>query len=82
VRGKHQSFVYEEHESLQDCVPDVDQEPAKFFNQLIDEEVIEMMVRETNRNAHQVIDKGNTKQDSRLNNWTDTNNVEITHFLG
>ena len=82
VRGKHHSFVYEEHESLQDCVPTVDQEPAAFYNLLIDEEVIEFMVRETNRNAHQVIAKESATQDSRLNSWSDTDNVEMTRFLG
>ena len=32
VKGRHQRFAYEEHESMQDCVPDADQEPAEFYN--------------------------------------------------
>ena len=51
VKGIHQRFAYGEHESRQDCVPDADQEPAKFYNLLIDEEVMEFMVCETNRYA-------------------------------
>ena len=82
VKGKHQRFAYEEHESLHDCVPDADQEPAKLYNLVIDEEVIEFIVSETNRYAHQVIKNGKSKQESRLNNWTDTSNVEIRRFLG
>ena len=49
VKGKHPRFPYEEHESLQSCVPDADQERAKFYNLLIDEEVTEFMVCENNR---------------------------------
>ena len=44
VKGRHQRFAYKEHESMQDCVPDADQEPAEFYNLVIDEEVIEFAV--------------------------------------
>lgn len=56
------------------------------FKIFVDDELIDLMVRETNRYAEQVIigkisDESIT-QHSRLNDWVDTNAIEMHVFLG
>ena len=82
VAGQHNPFLLKNMSSCKRCVPDASQTPDEFYYLLIDDDVIQSMVIETNRNAHQVISKGNIKGDSRVNSWTDTNVQEIKQFLG
>ena len=63
IIGQKKSFPFEEHEQLIECVPDASQTPEEFYYLLVDDDVIRSTVIETNRNAHQVISKGNTQGD-------------------
>ncbi len=54
---------------------------ANIFEQMIDKKVIQLMVLETNRYAHQVIDNSNLARTSRMKKWTDTNEEEMRKFI-
>ncbi|XP_022831449.1 piggyBac transposable element-derived protein 4-like isoform X2 [Spodoptera litura] len=60
--------------------------PYDAFTDIWDEEIIRLIVTETNRYAHQVIDAereaGTLKASSRLHSWTDTNADEIMTLFG
>lgn len=58
-----------------------DKEPYDVFKLFITGDIIQHMVTETNRYAHQTIQKGH-KPKSRLKHWVDTNSEEMELFLG
>jgi hypothetical protein len=82
VKGVQQMFNFDSNQEIQNAVPDVCQGPEKFFELFVDDEVIEIMVRETNRNAQQVIAKSVLKVDSRIRSWRETDKDEMRRFLG
>jgi len=63
-------------------VPDAGHEPIDFLNLFVDDSVLEMMVTETNRNAHQVLGQKTLSPESRIGNWIDTDKNEMRLFLG
>ena len=65
-----------------DIVPAADSHPVNFFHLLVDDEVIQLMVDETNRNGQQVCSPGQNTPNSRFNYWRDTDKDEIKVFLG
>lgn len=59
------------------------EDPIAFFKHFIDDEVITLLVTETNRFAAQNIAAGAANQSkSRMTKWVDTNNIEMQKFLG
>lgn len=60
--------------------------PEDFFHLFINDEIIDMMVVETNRYAEQAITKGiveeSISENSRLVNWMPVDRVEMLKFLG
>lgn len=56
--------------------------PIDFFNLFVDDEIINLMVMETNRYAWQKISNETLKPNARLKQWKDTNSTEMREFLG
>lgn len=56
--------------------------PIDYFNKYLSNDIIDVMVTETNRNARQVIEKSRLNRSSRLRAWVPTNPEEIRKFLG
>lgn len=55
--------------------------PVDFFEIFLGDDVLSLIVTETNRYAHQVINKGLSEK-SRVHRWKDTNSEEIKTFFG
>lgn len=53
-----------------------------YLNLFITDEIINLMVVETNKNADQVLSKHRLTKASRFSKWVPTNDVEIKQFLG
>lgn len=64
------------------CLPYHQFTPVKCFSFFIDDEVISLMVRETNSNASRFIATERISRQSRVNNWKDTTDTEMRQFLG
>lgn len=59
------------------------QDPIAFFKHFIDDEVVTLLVTETNRFAAQNTAAGAANRTkSRMTKWVDTNNTEMQKFLG
>lgn len=56
--------------------------PMDIFFSLIDDSVLELMVRETNRYARQMLDSETITREHRMNRWKETNKDEMKKFLG
>lgn len=56
--------------------------PIDFFSAIVDDQVISLIVDQTNLYATQVLMKTNVTEFSRLHNWTPTSPAEIRNFLG
>ena len=56
--------------------------PIDFFKLLLTEEIVELMVTETNRYADQFLEKTALKPKSRAQNWQPTTVPEMNRFLG
>ena len=56
--------------------------PIDVFNLLVDDEVVEYILSETNKFASQCIANTTVTRRSSLNNWKDTNAVEMRQFFG
>jgi len=56
--------------------------PVEFFQIFVTEEIVDLMVNETNKYAEQELSKGQLKRQSRKHSWVPTNEVEMKHFLG
>lgn len=59
-----------------------DAKPKDFYEQYITDDIIHLMVNETNSNADSVISKLRLSRRSRLKNWKPTNPDEMKKFLG
>ncbi|KAI4462363.1 piggybac transposable element-derived protein 4 [Holotrichia oblita] len=57
-------------------------DPYKIYRLFIDDEVLEIIVRETNRYADQFIQSNDLSRRSFVRQWTETNKEEIRKFLG
>jgi len=56
--------------------------PIDFFNLFLTEEVISLMVNESNRYADQFLEKSALKRKARAHNWRPTKAPEMKRFLG
>lgn len=79
--GKQQSFQYNLTPKFKFHVPN-DAQPIDFFEHYLTEDVIDLMVVETNRNANYVISKRRLSRKSRLKDWKNTNPEEMRKFIG
>lgn len=57
-------------------------DPYEAFRLLIDNDLLDLIVRETNANALRVGTAENVKQNSRIKNWKDLTREELLTFLG
>jgi len=57
-------------------------EPVAIYEQFVTDEIIRLMVTETNRYAQKFINEQALKRNSRVHEWKETNPVEMKQFLG
>jgi len=76
--GHHKVFDRIDCDRDDICIPD---EPVDCFRLFVDDEVMNLMVDETNLNAEQAMAKGERSQYARLNDWTNTSSDEMESFL-
>lgn len=60
----------------------IDTQPISIFSQFLTNEVIDLMVTETNRYAKQFLIQSQLKPNSRAHHWMQTNDIEMKKFLG
>lgn len=60
----------------------IDGSPLDFYKLLVNDEMIEKIVIETNKYAVQQISSKHISPHSRLTKWRDTNFIEMKQFLG
>ena len=58
-----------------------DKKPLDFFELFVNNDIIELIVEETNRYVHQKLNKGGLLPKARLCKWVNTNNDEVKIFL-
>jgi len=81
-RGLHQQFTF------QDCpqrhLVDADEvfDPMTFYSLFLDDDIITMMVTETNRYAARTAETKQLQAQSRMRVWSDTNPTEMRQFCG
>ncbi|KAJ8938258.1 hypothetical protein NQ314_011553 [Rhamnusium bicolor] len=56
--------------------------PIDFYQLFISDDIIELMVRETNKNAQTFLENNTVRRSSRYKEWKDTNVQEMKMFLG
>jgi len=78
VKAQHESFSRTLQSELSSLVPEEPGEPFSFYGVLIDDEIVEYIVVETN----QIVGKGELSDHSQIQNWTDTNAAEMRRFMG
>lgn len=80
-------LVYNPNQETIEVNPDIletmpDATPYQFFSLFVGDDVINLIVNETNRYAQQLIQNKNLKRKARLKRWTPTDASEIRNFLG
>ena len=64
-------------------VPDASHDTIEFFKPFVGDEILDLMVLETNRNGQQLLlGQSTLSPHSRVGCWTDTDKDEMTVFLG
>lgn len=56
--------------------------PIMVFEQMLDSDIIQVMVTETNRYAQQYLAKTRLSRGARMNKWQDVTEVEMKKFIG
>lgn len=56
--------------------------PIDVYNRFLDDEILELIVLETNRFATQILQQKRHSRSSRINKWRPTNKVEMRKFFG
>lgn len=79
--SRHKTFTFSGKSGLQVDVPQ-SITPFEAFRLFIDDEVINVIVLETNRYAEQQLAAKGLKRESRMKKWTPTNSDEMKKFLG
>ncbi|KAI4463228.1 piggybac transposable element-derived protein 4 [Holotrichia oblita] len=79
--GRHKIFTFTGKSGLQIELPQTIT-PYEAFSLFVDDEVINMIVVETNKYAEQKLKNNQHKTSSRINKWVPTNSDEIKKFLG
>ena len=79
-RGRQKEFEFSGKSGVQIALenPSV----LDIFQLFIDDEVIQLMVKETNRYAHQILEANTVTRTSRLAKWHDTCASEMKQFIG
>jgi len=57
-------------------------EPIEFFRLFMDDELVDIMVSQTNLNAKQSLERTQLSAASRINSWTDINKEDMESFIG
>lgn len=79
--GRHKTFTFTGNSGLQiDVAEDIT--PFDAFTLFVDDEIINIIVVETNRYAEQKFNNNQTKSKSRMTKWVPTDSEEIKKFLG
>ncbi|XP_054259986.1 piggyBac transposable element-derived protein 4-like [Macrosteles quadrilineatus] len=79
--GRQKNIVFGGNSEYKFNLPRTAQ-PIDFFSSYLNDEILAVMVDETNRNAAQVLQKIRLNGSSRLRTWRDTNVEEMKKFLG
>uniref|UniRef100_A0A1B6H727 PiggyBac transposable element-derived protein domain-containing protein n=1 Tax=Homalodisca liturata TaxID=320908 RepID=A0A1B6H727_9HEMI len=79
--GKQKTFQFTQTTKFNFCLPN-NRKPIDFFRHYLTDEVVELMVVETNHNANEVISKLRLSRKSRLKDWKNTNHGEMKQFIG
>lgn len=79
--GKQKCFNFSGENKFHTNLPHT-AKPIDYFEQYVNDDLITIMVTETNRNAEQVISKIRMNRSSRLHDWRPTSPEEIKKFIG
>lgn len=79
--GRQKSISFQETGGLNKQLPD-DINPYDVFTLFVDDEIINLLVLETNRYAQQKLNESRLTPGSRMHKWKPTNPEEIKQFLG
>ncbi|XP_050063343.1 piggyBac transposable element-derived protein 4-like [Aphis gossypii] len=80
--GHHQKqFIFSKNPGFKVEIPN-NATALQYFKLFITDEIIDLIVLETNRNADQVLSKFRLTKSSRFLKWTPTDATEIQQFLG
>lgn len=75
-------FQFTGNEGLQTHTVDINSTPIDIFKLFFNDDLVSLIVRETNIYANQVLQSTRISRNSRMNNWTDTNSQEIQVIFG
>ena len=84
IRPSPRSFPFTGEEKLA-VIPQTDGSginPIDIYNLFLTDDIVSMIVTETNRYAHQVINASQLTRRSRLHTWRDTDNAEMRKYIG
>lgn len=82
VTGHHQKqFIFSKNPGFKVEIPN-NATALQYLKLFITDEIIDLIVLETNRNADQVLSKLRLTKSSRFSKWTPTDATEIKQFLG
>ena len=83
VSVSDQQYVYTNKEKILEgpCVDGVVQ-PIDVYNMFVTDEIMELIVEQTNLYARQIINNQTVTRKSRLNDWVPTSIEEMKNFLG
>ena len=56
--------------------------PVEFFNLFVTDDILKLMVMETNRHANDLLSKSAVKDKSRLKRWVNTTTKKMKTFIG
>ena len=56
--------------------------PVEFFNLFVTDDILKLMVMESNRHANDLLSKSTVKDKSRLKRWVNTTNKKMKTFIG
>lgn len=82
VTGKKQKIFTFNCQSGISCQLEENATPFDCYKCFISDELLQLIVDETNRNANQVVNKGTHTRSSRICTWTPTNIDEMKIFFG
>ncbi|KAL4152942.1 hypothetical protein QTP88_000775 [Uroleucon formosanum] len=78
----HKIFQFTGNEGIQTHTVNIHSTAIDIFKLFFNDGLVNLIVRETNVYANQVLQSTRISRNSRLNNWTDTNSQEIQVFFG
>jgi len=82
VTGHHQNqFIFSKNPGFKVGIPN-NTTVLQYLKLFVTDEIIDLIVLETNRNADQVLSKFRLTKSNRFLKWTPTDATEIKQFLG